>query len=202
MSLSSFQRAVVEMTLAPRHAQRLINDDLRVADAYDLTDREVRRLRGIVEQPGMSVNCTIARGNRFEVIGDLFPMTCVLLEPVLRELLEELWEDFPSGYQLAGEDAAFVSNVRQKIAGGELRIEYLDEIFTYEEICLQLARQMRNQADEDCELKSVIEFRHSPELLLTPLSKLEAPPPGLPSGSYRAGLVLRNMRFYVEMLPE
>jgi len=150
----------------------------------------------------MSVNCTIARGNRFEVIGDLFPMTCVLLEPVLRELLEELWEDFPSSYQFAGEDDAFASKVRQKMAGGELRIEYLDEIFTYEAICLQLARQMTSQPDERYELKSVIEFRHSPELLLTPLSKLQAPPPGLPCGSYRAGLILRNMRFHVEMLSE
>ena len=200
MSLIAFQRAVVEMTLSPRLAQRLIQGDCAVVETYDLTQQESRRLLDIVRQPGMSLNCTIARGNRFEVIGELFPMTCVLLEPILRDLLDELWEDFPTNYQFAGEDDAFISKVRERMGRGELTIEYLDEIFAYESVCLKMARQMRNQTDTECELVQVIEFQHSPELLLPPLSRLKAPPPGLPRGLYRARLILRDMRFDVEML--
>ena len=75
----------------------------------------------VIQQPGMSLNCTIARGNRFEAIAELFPMTCVLLEPVLRELLDELWEHvFPTNYQFAGEEEAFAGIVRQEI--GKRRI--------------------------------------------------------------------------------
>ncbi len=201
MSLTSFQRAIVELTLAPRRARRLMRGDLREIETYDLTDRERRRLLDIVQQPGMSLTCTVARGNRFEAIGELFPMTCVLLEPILRELLDELWEDFPTNYQFAGEADAFVAKVSEKMARGEISIEYLDEIFAYELTCSNLAQRMKSQTDMSCELAEVIEFRHSPELLLSPLSRLTAPPVGLPSGLYRANLILRDTRFDVEMLP-
>ena len=201
MSLNEFQRAMVELTLAPRRASRLLHGDLETLAIYDLTERERRRLLNVVHQPGMSVNCTIARGNRFEAIGELFPMTCVLLEPVLRELLDELWEENrPSNYQFAGEEDAFIATLREKIASGHLHIEYLEEIFQYELICSKMAQEIRNQTDTSPELSEIIEFEHSPELLLTPLSRLEAPPAGLPAGHYLARLVLRGMRFDVEML--
>jgi hypothetical protein len=201
MSLRAFQHAVVELTLAPRRARRLAQGDLSVIEAYDLAERERQRLLDIVRQPGMSLNCTIARGNRFEAIGELFPMTCVLLEPILRQLLDELWEDVrPTNYQFTGEADAFVAKVQQKIAQGELPIEYLDEVFAYELICLNMAQEMQNQTDKTCEVERIVEFQHSPEPLLLALSTLNAPPAGLPSGLYRARLLLRGMRFEVEML--
>jgi hypothetical protein len=149
----------------------------------------------------MSINCTIARGNRFEAIGELFPMTCVLLEPVLRELLDELWERVcPTNYQFAGEEEAFVGVVSQKLASGELSIEYLAEIFAYEVKCSELAQEMRQQADADRVIETIIDFSHPPDLLLPPLSELTAPPAGLPTGVYKARLALRGTRFDVEML--
>lgn len=201
MSVNAFQRAMVELTLSPRIAQRLYDGDLHVIDSYDLSERERRRLFDVVRQAGMSLNCTIARGNRFEAIGDLFPMTCVLLEPVLRNLLDELWEDVrPSNYQFNGEADAFVTRVQQKMAQGELSIEYLDEILAYELTCLNMAQEMRNQTNTACEIERLIEFGHSPESLLVALSALNAPPTGLPQGFYRARLILRGMKFEVEML--
>ena len=201
MSLSAFQRALVELTLSPRLARRLKNGEQRVIDSYNLSERERRRLSDIVQQAGMSLNCTIARGNRFEAIGDLFPMTCVLLEPILRDLLDDLWEDVrPSNYQFNGEADAFVTRVQQKMAQGELSIEYLDEIFAYELTCLNMAQEMRNQTNTACKIERLIEFRHSPQQLLLALSTLNAPPAGLPQGSYRVRLILRGMKFEAEML--
>jgi hypothetical protein len=128
-------------------------------------------------------------------------MTCVLLEPVLRNLLDELWEGLlPANYQFAGEEDAFADMVRRKMANGELNIEYLEEIFAYELVCADMAKQMRSQTDTHHEAETIIEFNHPPDLLLPPLSDLSAPPPGLPRGTYRARLILRGTRFDVEML--
>src|SRR5215813_13741020 len=201
MSLHAFQQALVDLTLAPQRTRRLIQGDLTILESYDLDERELLRLLDVIKQPGMSLNCTIARGNRFDAIGEIFPMTCVLLEPVLRDLLDELWEDFrPTNYQFAGEEEAFAEIVRQKMAEGELSMAYLDEIFAYERACWELAQQMRNQTNPDHEINAIIEFHHPPDLLLPPLSELTAPPAGLPGGVYRARLTLRGTRFDVEML--
>lgn len=201
MSLQAFQQALVDLTLAPQHARRLARGDLDVLEPYDLNEREVERLLDVVRQPGMSVNCTVARGNRFDAIGEVFPMTCVLLEPVLRELLAELWEKVrPANYQFAGEEDAFASIVRRKLATRELSVPYLEDVFAYECLCWELAQQMRNQTNPDREVGDVIEFHHPPDSLLLPLSQMNAPPAGLPGGIYRARVSLRGTRFDVEML--
>ncbi len=201
MSLTAFQHALVELTLAPRRTRQLLRGDLSAIAEYDLTDRERARLLDVVRQPGMALNCTIARSNRFEAIGEVFPMTCVLLEPILRDLLDELWEDSkPGDYQFTGEENAFASLIRSKRAAGGLPIEYLDEVLAYEWLCWELAQHMRTQSDPNVEVEAVIEFRHSPDQLLVPLSRLEAPPPGLAAGEYRAKVTLRGGRFDVELI--
>lgn len=201
MSLQAFQQALVDLTLAPHWTRRLIRGDLTVLDSYDLDERELSRILDVVNQPGMSVNCTIARGNRFDAIGEVFPMTCVLLEPVLRDLLAELWEDVrPTNYQFAGEEEAFAAIVRQKLSNNELSLQYLDEIFAYECLCWELAQQMRRQTESNHQIDAEIEFRHQPDLLLLPLSEMTAPPAVLPRGVYRARVSLRGTRFHVEMI--
>src|ERR1035438_4656877 len=117
MSLQAFQQAIVDLTLAPHRVRLLLKGDLSLLKTYSLTERERQRILDVIRQPGMALNCTIARGNRFEAIGELFPMTCVLLEPVLRDLLDELWGKFlPTNYQFAGEEEAFANIVRRKMA--------------------------------------------------------------------------------------
>jgi len=179
MSLQSFQRAVVDLTLTPQTAVALLHGNTGVLADYDLTERERRRLLAIVRQPGISVSCTLARGNRLEVIAGVFPMTCVLLEPVLRQVLDELWADHrPTNYQLAGEDAAFARLVSRKLAAGDLAIEYLDEVFAYERACQEMAYKVRTLDDPDAVAETMVEFQHPPDELLPPLSRLTAPPPG------------------------
>ena len=161
MSLQAFQQAIVELTLAPRRVRRLLEGDLSVLENYDLTERERKRILFAVGQPGMELNCTIARGNRFEPVAELFPMTCTLLKPVLRELLDEIWEDAPpTNYQFAGEDEAFIKAVSRKLATGELAIEYLDEVFSYESRCVELARRMGGETGPNDESEAIIEFQH------------------------------------------
>lgn len=201
MSLQAFQRALVDLTLAPEHTRRLVQGDLSVLDAYELNGLEGQRIMDVVHQPGMAVNCTLARGNRFDAIGEVFPMTCVLLEPILRELLAELWgKVVPTNYQFSGEEEAFARAIRKGLSHNRFSIPYLHEVFNYECLCWDLAQEMRNQVDPDHEAEAIVEFNHPPDLLLEPLSKLAAPPVGLPTGSYRARIVLRGTRFHVEMI--
>ena len=137
--------------------------------------------------------------NRYEIIHNAFPMICVLLKPVLRELLSELFEDHrPTNYQLAGEETAFATMLEAKIAAGEMAIEYLPEVFAYEVKCLELTRQVWSGNDPHAEVEFAMEFQHPPDELLPPLSRLTAPPAGLPKGSYRVWVRLQAGRFNVE----
>jgi hypothetical protein len=200
VSHDAFQRAVVDLTLDYRKSSALLHGDRDVLAGYDLTDRERTRLLSIVAQPGMSVHCSLSRGNRLEVIAGVFPMTCVLLEPILNGLIDELWREHrPSNYQLAGEEAAFADVIRRKRADGELDVEYLDEIFAYELACWEMIRRGRTRpGTADAEAR--VDFVHRPSDLLPPLSRLEAPPPDLPTGSYPAIVRLRDGGFEVELL--
>lgn len=201
MSLRAFQRAVVELTIAPEKTLSLRAADRSVFASYDLTELEWERLFSIVRQPGIKAHCSLSRGNRFEMIGSVFPMTCVLLEPCLRDLLNELWKKHPpTNYQLAGEEMIFAEMIEERLASGELSVEYLKEVFQYEVVCLDLTRRMRNQIDPDAEMAAIVEFQHSPDELLPPLARLTTPPPGLSEGDYRALIQLQGGRLKFTVL--
>ena len=132
MSLRSFQQAIVDLTLAPVMAQSLRRGDAAALAGYDLTQRERDRILDIVSQAGISVHCSLSRGNRFEIIVNAFPMTCVLLQPTLRALVDELWlEHRPTNYQLsrrrnrvrhAGRPQAGAGRACDRVSGRDLRL--------------------------------------------------------------------------------
>jgi hypothetical protein len=191
MSLAEFQHALADMTLDVRLASRVKAEGAAALARYRLSEREARRLVGVARQPGMALQCTLARANRFTVIAESFPMTCVVLEPVLRELLDALWaHDVPSGYQLTSEVAAFAALV----AGDEAlhaRFAYLSEIFAYEQGCLELVAETRRRAlaDWNGPVRHLL-FRHDPGALLPPLQAHVAPPDGLPLAPHRMEIEL------------
>lgn len=199
MSLQAFQRAVVELTLAPHMVEALRGGNLAALADYELTGRERERLIAIAGQRGMAVHRTLARGNRLEIIFEAFPMTCILLRPVLRAIVDELWAQHrPTHYQLAEEADAFIAFLRRKVAQGSLAIPYLPDVFGYELACRALI--LRARSDPDAELETIVMFEHAPEPLLTPLSNLTAPPAGLPRGCYRVAVRLRDGNLAYEVI--
>src|SRR5262245_3718584 len=133
MSLRDFQRALSDMTLDTRLAVGVRKEGTRALSNYELTLLEQQRLVDVARQPGMDLNCTLARGNRFGPIVEMFPLTCELLKPWLRELLDELWSRHrPDNYQLTGEEDAFAALLLQKIERGEVAHPYAEEVFRYE----------------------------------------------------------------------
>jgi len=150
MSLRNFQRALSDMTLDPRLTAAVRRSGVPALSDYELTPLEQQRLVDVARQPGMDLTCTLARGNRFAPIVEMFPLTCELLKPWLRELLDELWSRHrPDNYQLAGEEDAFGRFLEEKIAGRELTHPYAEEVFRYESACLDLARSLRYLPIED-----------------------------------------------------
>jgi hypothetical protein len=193
------------MTLDTRITVTVRRDGADALRDYELTSLEQERLVAVARQPGMDLNCTLARANRFGPIVEMFPLTCELLKPWLRELLDELWNSHrPDNYQLVGEDDAFAGLLEGKIGRGELAHPYAEEVFRYESACLDLARSLRyTSAEESPELGSagfrLALFQHDPRILLQALENHEVPPVDMPEGEYPVRITLRGDALDVEL---
>jgi hypothetical protein len=192
MALGDFQRALADMTLDARLAAAVRNRGGSALAGYALTDRECQRLQSVAQQEGMSLNCSLAR----EPIGSIHDatMTCVLLGPRLREVLDNLFSGRrPDNYQLAGEETAFAELVDGAIANGTLTNEYLEEIFRYERICWEMAMELRLRDAAAMEGRTRTAcFRHDPGPLLDALAQDQPPPAGLPVGDYEVTVRVTN----------
>lgn len=204
MALSDFQRALSEMTVHPDLAARVRLAGAPALAEYRLSDREQARLVAVARQPGMDLNCTLARGNRFSPIVDVLPLTCTLLKPWLRELLDELWRvNQPDNYQLSGEEDAFAGFLQGKLASGEFSHPYLAEILEYEMACWALVQSLRHtplneDAVDGAEPFRRLRFTHDPTALLPPLESGNLPPDGLPPGDHPVRVTLRGDTLIVE----
>jgi hypothetical protein len=193
---------MVDLTLTPKSCRAIGRGVSAVINQYELTERERGRLSEIARQPGMAMNCALARGNRLELIVGSFPKTCTLLKPLLPRLLDELWEQRkPDNYQLFGEEDAFAAFIAEKISRNELAVEYLSEIFVYELTCRDLEIRVETCGDTNSVFEAIVEFRHAPDELLGPLNNHAAPPPGLPSGIFPARLRMSEAGFEMSVLP-
>jgi hypothetical protein len=186
------------MTLDPVLAATVLRQGAGALSGYVLTDMERERLVAVVHQRGMSVNCTLARANRFAPIADAFPLTCSLLKPWLRPLLDELWSVHrPDNYQFAGEAPAFSAFLQQKLSRGDVKHPYAEEIFGYECAAWALIQTLRSSAagatpEPGLDKSLTVRFTHDPHMLVPALERDETPPPDLPAGDYLVRLTLRD----------
>lgn len=204
MSLHEFQRALCDMTLDPLFAASVRRKGGPALAAYTLSSREEGRLIAVVSQRGMSVNCTLARANRFAPIADAFPLTCSLIKPHLRGLVDELWSVHrPGNYQLAGEVGAFARFLEEKLSRGELDTEYAAEVFRYECTAWDLIQTLRRSVDAvdigATQQSATVRFTHDPRILIRRLEHDELPPAGLPAGDYPVRLTLRGDTLEVDL---
>jgi hypothetical protein len=203
--LRDFQRALSDLVLDARLRTVVLEKGAKALAAYNLTFLEQQRLADMSQQRGLALLCTLARGNRFAPIVDVFPLTCELLKGELRELLDELWSTHrSSNYQLAGEEEAFAGLLKNKIGRREHLHPYAKEVFCYEYECFKVARLVRYLSAEELsrlhpEHVRFAYFRHDPRILLPALEKLQTPPPDLPEGDYRVRITLRHDALDVEL---
>lgn len=191
MSVLDFQRALCDMTLDPSLAVSVRLGGASALSGYALTGREQQRLVATARQPGMSVTCSLARANRFAPIADAFPLTCSILKPVLRPLLDDLWRvQRPDNYQLSGEVGAFAEHIQRKLAQGSLDHPYIDEIFRYERAVWTLIQPLLKGGDAP-EQTLTVHFAHDPEVLL-PLLQRDEVPADLGSADYAVRIRIRD----------
>lgn len=180
------------MTTDPHLAATVRRKGADAFTHYDLTDREKKRLVAVSRQPGMDLNCTLARGNRFAPIYDAFPLTCTLLGSHLRSVLDELWLSVsPNNYQLSGEIAAFERLLTTKSLASDFDNPYLSDILAYESTCWELAQSLRHGSPSSGEAgQKAVVFRYDLVELLNAMEHGQLPSEGLQPGCFRYRFML------------
>jgi hypothetical protein len=190
------------MTLDPVFAASVRSSGLLALSHFSLTALEQDRLLAAAGQRGMSLNCTLARSNRFATILDAFPLTCTLLKSKLRALLDDLWHTRrPDNYQLAGEDLHFAAFLQAKLDAGELNEPYAAEILTFERVSWEMIQSLRLSANgqaKDPEHSRIVLFQHDPRVLLPALESDRLPPAGLAASAYRVRLTMHGDTLEIE----
>ena len=93
--LIEFQRALADLTASPSQCREVRTEPQLLLDRYDLTDREYRRLVGIVGSKGMEANCVLYRANRLAPVALNLPNTCSALGDELTRIISAYWESEP-----------------------------------------------------------------------------------------------------------
>src|SRR3954452_10530315 len=94
--LIDFQRALADLTASPPLCRQVRAEPQTLRDRYDLTDKEWRRLVGIVASKGMEANCILYRANRLAPVALNLPNTCTALRNDLNRLISAYWESEPT----------------------------------------------------------------------------------------------------------
>lgn len=198
MSLSGFQQALTAMTLDGALAAAVARQQGSPLHAWPLTALEHRRLLAIAQQAGMALNCTLARSNRFAAIYDAYPMSCVLLGPALRAVLDTLWrEQPPDNAQLAGDAERYARVVlahhESHCLSDESTHACLPQVLACERAAYELAQSVRHhpEPDQANSAPSWIDFPIDPQPLFDALQRFEAPPATLRPVPHRVRIQLQ-----------
>lgn len=139
--LIEFQQALADLTASPRLCNEVSANPELLRRRYELTDMEARRLRGMVNSPGMTSNCVLYRANRVAPLALNLPRLCRLLRADLRDLLTEYWEQCPStDVNFLVESARFCEFLQEKCRQGYELSEEARTAFDAEhlDLCLRL----------------------------------------------------------------
>ena len=96
MTLVQFQTALADLTASPELCREVRRSPETLRDRYDLTDKEQRRLAGIVATEGMEANCMLYRANRLAPVALNLPDTCAALGDDLTDLISAYWASEPT----------------------------------------------------------------------------------------------------------
>ena len=94
--LVDFQIALADLTASPTLCRKVRNAPEVLREKYDLTEKEWRRLVGIVASNGMEANCILYRANRLAPVALNLPETCTALGDNLNRLISAYWDSEPT----------------------------------------------------------------------------------------------------------
>jgi hypothetical protein len=94
--LVEFQKALADLTASPELCRKARRKPEILRERYTLTDKEWRRLAGIVASKGMEANCMLYRANRLIPVALNLPETCDAIRDDLNRLISAYWESEPT----------------------------------------------------------------------------------------------------------
>lgn len=119
--LADFQQALADLTASPALCYRVRDDPLALHEMYALTEREWKRLVGIVQHRGMQCACIVYRANRLAPLALNLPLTCQALGEDLRTIVSEFWAAFPeTNVHFFAETDRFCRFLKAKLDEGEI----------------------------------------------------------------------------------
>jgi hypothetical protein len=96
MSLPEFQRALSEMVMSPGFRNRVAEDPGSALAAFDLSDRERRRLEALARDTRLKTGTLLHRSTRLSMLSNTMSRTCRALGPQgLKELTHAYWSEHP-----------------------------------------------------------------------------------------------------------
>ena len=138
--LADFQQALADLTASPELCIRVRQDPSVLHHSYQLTEREWRRLTGIVTHPGMQCACIVYRANRLAPLAMNIPLTCRALGADLRAVVSEFWAAFPeSNVHFYIETERFCRFLEAKLAEGRTFAPDLAQVFARESAIITAA---------------------------------------------------------------
>jgi hypothetical protein len=94
--LVEFQRALADLTASPALCRSVRREPEALRARYEVTDKEWRRLAGIVASRGIEANCMLYRANRLAPVALNLPETCEAIRGDLERLISAYWESEPT----------------------------------------------------------------------------------------------------------
>jgi len=117
--LAEFQQALADLTASPELCINARKEPAILLERYELTNREWRRLVGLVNDKGMQCACIVYRANRLAPLALNLPETCKALGSNLRSVASEFWNAHPeTNVHFFIETDRFCNFLEAKIAAG------------------------------------------------------------------------------------
>lgn len=134
MSLLGFQRAMAALAASPDLVKEIRADpETPALDAFELTERERRRVVSAAAQRGMVINCTLHRSNRIGMVLAMLPLTVQCIGGEIRRVADLFWDESPNpDFTARRELHRFGRFVRRALDEGVLANPYLREVLDFE----------------------------------------------------------------------
>lgn len=172
MSLRCFQSILVRLSTDAVFREKVRSAGVMALEGSELTNRERMRLLQIVVDPGLDVTATLISSFRLGKVLSLLPLTRVLLgEKRLGREVRLFWQKHPpKSFYALEEVLAFCEYLQRRLQTG-LRVAYLREILSLEQVLLELREIRPGSGTTTRELR----FLHDPKQLLPCLASGQRP---------------------------
>jgi len=142
MSLPDFQRALSDLVMSPAFRTRVAEEPEAELAAYELSERERRRLAAVARDPGLRTGMLLHRAFRLSMLSNTVPRTCAALGPSgLKTLVHAYWSEHPSQSMLYVKEAQrFADYAFARLAAGTYEHPFLREVLEAELAILVLGK--------------------------------------------------------------